>query len=71
MPNIIKPFTITSTKPEMDGGTGVNFEITKVQYLDDNRSKTKTVKMVSYISVPEGEDIDTYLYSYLQKGGWV
>jgi hypothetical protein len=69
MPDVVKPFRILSTREEPDGGQGVDFEVTKAEYIDELH--TKTIKMTTYISVPSGENIDTYLFNYLSKGGWL
>ena len=71
MINVVKPFKVLDVKEELDGGQGVNFEVSKIEYIDEDKTTTKTVTMNSYISVPNGEDIDTYLFNYLNTGGWV
>ena len=71
MINIVKPFKVLDVKEELDGGQGVNFEVSKTEYTDEDKTTTRTVTMNSYISVPNGEDVDTYLFNYLNAGGWV
>lgn len=66
---MIKPFTILSTRSEPDGGTGVFFEVSRTRYINEQVTETDTMR--SYISVPEGEDVDTYLYNNLHEMGWV
>jgi len=69
MPDVVKPFKILNVREEPDGGQGVDFEVTKAEYIDELH--TKTIKMTTYISVPSEENIDTYLFNYLSKGGWL
>jgi len=69
MPDIVKPFKILNTREEPDGGQGVDFEVIKAEYVDELH--TKTIKMTSYVSIPAGENIDNYLFTYLSEGGWV
>ena len=84
MTNIIKPFNILREVIEEDGVTGVTFEVSKINTIEelgvDNKvtvgdywaggSSTRT-KMTSYLSVPADEDIETYLYKYLKGEGWI
>ena len=69
MPNIIKPFKVLSVNPETDGGQGVTFQAFKTEYLTD--TKTRTITMTNYLSVPANEDVDSYLFNYLSEGGWI
>jgi len=69
MPDIVKPFTVLDTKEETDGSQGVTFAITKTQFIDD--ATNKTIKMTTYVSIPEGEDVNTFLFTYLSEGGWL
>jgi hypothetical protein len=69
MPDIVKPFKVLNTREEPDGGQGVDFEVTKAEYVDELH--TKTIKMTSYVSIPAGENIDNYLFTYLSEGGWL
>jgi len=66
---MIKPFKILETRPEKEGGTGVIFEVFKSQ-VSENRT-TGGRLMRTYISVPEGKDIDQYVFDFLEQGGWV
>jgi len=69
MPNMVRPFKVLSIVEEPDGGQGVAFEVTKTNYLTE--TKTRTVKMVSYLSVPKGEDVEMSLFNYLETGDWL
>lgn len=69
MPDVVKPFTVLDTKKEVDGSQGVTFTITKTHFMGD--ATNKTVKMTTYISVPEGDNVDTFLFTYLSEGGWL
>ena len=66
---MIKPFKITSTRQEPDGGTTVFFKISKVQQSPEFMNKTETLETA--ILVPQGEDIDQYLVKELTKSGWI
>jgi hypothetical protein len=66
---MIKPFKITSIRHEPDGGTTVFFTISKVQQLTDTLSSAKTLETA--ILVPQGQDIDQYLFDDLTKSGWI
>jgi len=69
MVNIVKPFKVLDVKEEPDGGQGVSFEVSKTKYLTE--SKTRTVRMRNYVSIPAEEEIDVYLFKYLSEGGWL
>ena len=69
MPDVVKPFVVISVREEADGNQGVNFEVTKAQYVDE--LNTKTTKMNSYVSIPAGKNVDNYLFTYLSEGGWL
>lgn len=68
MTDIIKPFKILETKIETGGDTGVSFEAEKVIYVSESARRTVGVK--SYISVPQGRDIDQAVFDYLNDSGW-
>ncbi len=65
---MIKPFKIIQTRKEEDGGTGVIFEVSKVVGKAANTSTMTT--MQTYMLVPEGQDVDAYLFEKLSKAGW-
>lgn len=69
MTDVIKPFTILSTRPEQNGSTGVFYESMITEVVDETHRNTRGVR--SYISVPAGEDIDTYVFNFLQDSGWL
>ena len=66
---MIKPFKITNTRAEVGGGQMVFFTITWVEQVSDSRSRSST--METAIHVPDGEDVDQYIYASLQKSGWI
>jgi hypothetical protein len=66
---MIKPFKILETRTEQDGSTGVVFEVFKSQVSENGTSGGRLMR--TYISVPEGEDIDQYVFNFLDRGGWV
>ena len=68
MTEVVKPFKILNVREEPEGNHGVEFEVLKATYI--NEEVTKTVKMTTYVSVPKDDDIDTFLFNYLSKGGW-
>jgi len=65
---MIKPFKIIHTRKEPDGGTGVIFEVSRTDAKAANTSSTLT--MQTYMLVPDGEDIDAFLFEKLSKAGW-
>ena len=69
MTDALKQFKITGTRPEPDGGTGVFFESEVVEVFEEGKRHRRGVK--SYISVPAGEDIDMYVFQFLQNSGWL
>jgi hypothetical protein len=66
---MIKPFKITSTRQEPDGGTTVFFTVSKVQQISETLSESKSLQTA--ILVPQGQDIDQYLFDDLTKSGWI
>ena len=66
---MIKPFKITGTRDEVGGGTTVFFQVKKVQQVTETLSRMTT--MDTAIHVPDGQDIDQYIFNDLQKGGWI
>lgn len=69
MTDALKQFRITGTRQEPDGGTGVFFESEIVEVYEQGKRQRRGVK--SYISVPAGEDIDMYVFQFLQTSGWL
>ena len=67
--DMIKPFKILQTRTEQDGSTGVIFEVFKSQVSEDRTASGRLMR--TYISVPEGEDVDQYLFNFLDQGGWL
>jgi len=65
---MIKPFKIVNTVLETTDTTGVTFEVSKIKQISANVQEKET--LTSYISVPAGVDIDTYIFNELQKAGW-
>lgn len=64
---MIKPFEIKLTRKE-EGGTGVIYNVSKREIVGN----VETVKSVeSYVFVPDGEDIDAYLFDFLKQSGWI
>jgi len=66
---MIKPFKITSLRHEPDGGTTVFFTVTRVQQISETLSESKSLETA--ILVPQGEDIDQYIFDDLTKSGWI
>jgi hypothetical protein len=64
-----KLFTILDTKEEPGFGTLINFLISITKEIDINGPQTFTLN--STVLVPTGEDIDSWLTSYLTKSGWI
>ena len=64
---MIKPFDIKMTRAE-PGGTGVIYSVSRRE-INGNRETVKTVE--SYVLVPDGEDIDTFVFLHLKASGWV
>ena len=55
MTEVVKPFKILNVREEPDGNQGVQFEVLKATYV--NEEVTKTLKMNTYVSVPKDDDI--------------
>lgn len=67
---MIKPFTILSVQPvPAEQITNVQFEVTKTVRSGDKGFSTQ--KMRSMIAVPDGQDIDMFLFKALEDSGWV
>lgn len=67
---MIKPFKILSSQHvEAEGITNVHFEVTKAVRSSDKGFTTH--KMQTMLSVPDGEDIDMFLFRALEDSGWV
>jgi hypothetical protein len=65
---MIKPFKVIQTRAEADGTTGVIYEVSQVTSLTATASTEKT--MQAYMSIPQGRDVDEYLFEQLSKAGW-
>lgn len=63
---MIKPFDIITTRAE-PGGTGVIYSVSRRE-INGNRETVKTVE--SYVLVPDGEDIDAFVFAHLKAAGW-
>jgi hypothetical protein len=66
--DMIKPFKVIETRAEADGSTGVIYEVSKVTSISSSR--TKTDRLQAYMTIPEGADVDAYLFEQLSKAGW-
>lgn len=64
---MIKPFQIKLTREE-PGGTGVIYSVSKRE-VNGNKETVKTIE--SYVLVPEGLDVDAYVFNFLKQSGWV
>lgn len=64
---MIKPFQIKLTREE-PGGTGVIYSVGSRE-REGNLEILK--KIETYVFVPEGNDVDAYLFDHLKKSGWV
>lgn len=69
MTELVKPWTIVSTKQELSGNTGVTYKASKVTFL--TATKTRTIVMQQYLSIPPGADIDAEIFSDLQRMDWL
>jgi len=80
--DMIKPFEILKTTEE-DFGIAVEYKVSKryienPEYPEDTnatgywlKGMFKTETIVSYMIVPYGEDIDSYVYNAVKKEGWI
>jgi hypothetical protein len=68
---MIKPYIIKEIR-EDDVGIGVTFsvEIAYMEPLGINNNRVMS-SATSFIYVPKGEDVDSYLYNYLYNSGWI
>ena len=67
---MIKPFKILKTEHvDTDGVTNVHYEVTKTSRNSDKGFTTN--KMQTMISVPDGQDIDMYIFKALEASGWI
>ena len=68
---MIKPYTIQEIK-EDDIGIGVTFSVEIAYTIPEGVDAARIVSGASsFIYVPKGEDIDSYLYNYLYNSGWI
>jgi hypothetical protein len=65
---MIKPFQILETRQEQDGTTGVLFSVSRTDSINANTSGTQT--MTAYMTIPDGCNVDEYLFQELSKQGW-
>jgi hypothetical protein len=79
---MIKPFEILKTTEE-DHGVAVEFKVSK-RYIENPeypegitedgywvKGRFKTETIISYMIVPHGEDIDSYVYNAVKQEGWI
>lgn len=64
---MLKPFEIKQTRPE-EGGTGVIYSVSKREVAAD-RETVKTIE--TYLLVPDGNNIDVYVFEHLRRSGWI
>jgi hypothetical protein len=65
---MIKPYKILQTRTEVDGTIGVIYSVSQTTSQSATVSDEKT--MQAYMVIPEGWDIDEYLFEQLSKAGW-
>ena len=68
---MIKPYIIKEIR-EDDVGIGVTF-LVEVAYMEPLGILSNRVvsSASSFIYVPKGEDVDSYLYTFLYNSGWI
>ena len=67
---MIKPFKILRSEHiEADRVTNVLYEVSKTSRSGDKGFTTNT--MQTMIAVPDGEDIDLYIFKALEANGWI
>lgn len=66
--DMIKPFTILSTRVEADGTLGVFYRVQYREYVSASLIRTKTLE--SYLTMPQGEDVGAFVYEHLKEAGW-
>jgi len=69
MPEVIKPFTIVSIVEEPNGNQGVTVKAFKTEYTSE--TATRTGEITTFVSVPPDEDVDMFVFNFLDEGGWV
>ena len=67
-PDMIKPFKVIQTRPEADGTTGAIYEVWR--YTSLTATKSEEQRMRAYMSIPQGRDVDEYLFEQLSQAGW-
>lgn len=65
---MIKPFKVIDVRTEADGAIGVIYEVWKVTSIGPGLTDTRA--LTAYMQIPEGTDIDEYLFQELSKAGW-
>ena len=66
--DMIKPFKILDTRTEADGSTGVIVEVWQVTAMADG--KVKKNGMRCHMQIPQGQDVDAYLFDQFSQAGW-
>lgn len=66
--DMIKPFTILTTRVEPDGTLGVFYRVQYREQVSPTVMRTKTLE--SYVTCPKGSDIDAFVYEHLKEAGW-
>lgn len=67
--DMIKPFTIQSTRVEPDGTLGVLYKVQLREQVSPTIVRTKTLE--AYVNLPKGEDVEVALFNYLNDAGWI
>ena len=69
--DMIKPFKIIETRTEPNGSTGASYSV-ELRIVESTEPLKVVLKsMDGYVSIPAGEDVDSYVYRHLKEGGWV
>lgn len=66
---MIKPFEIIGTRPVEGLGTGVTYKVWRTEFSKPGHSQT--LECETFIIVPDGENIEEYLFEVLSKSGWI
>ncbi len=66
--DMIKPFKIIQTRTEAEGSTGVIYEVWRCTSMTATKSEEQRVR--AYMSIPQGRDVDAYLFEQLSQAGW-
>lgn len=71
---MIKPYTIKKVEVDPEGNSLVSVSITKRSSGDSETGVKIEVHdntMDTFLVVPPGQDIDTYLINYFKETGWL